>query len=156
MLFLDADSFIGHDFDKEINKVLKGNVVGGAFEYCSENRSISFLIVEALNRVRYRVDKIYFGDQGIFCIKEAFDAVGGYPEESIMEAAYFCKKLRSIGKLKLIKVPLITSSRRFEKGGIWKVFFKDTVIWIQFLLGWDISRYARKYWKENFVVDKKQ
>lgn len=155
LLFLDADSFLKYGFDKEIRKVLQGNVVGGAFEYCSENRSISLRVIEVLNRIRYRVDQNYFGDQGIFCTKEAFETVGGYPEKPIMEAAYFCKKLRSIGKLKLIKLPLITSSRRFEKGGVWRVFFKDTVIWIQFLLGCDISRYAAKYWKENLFANKK-
>ena len=156
LLFLDADSFLKYGFDKEIRKVLQGDVVGGAFEYCSENQSISLRVIEALNRIRYRVDQNYFGDQGIFCTKEAFDTVRGYPEKTIMEAAFFCKKLRSIGKLKLIKLPLITSSRRFEKGGVWRVFFKDTVIWIQFLLGCDISRYARKYWKENLLVNKRQ
>jgi len=156
LLFLDADSFLMHGFDEQIKKSQKENVVGGAFEYCSENRSFSFRLVEALNRARYRVDQNYFGDQGIFCTKEAFDAVGGYPEKPIMEAAYFCKKLRSIGKLKLIKLPLITSSRRFEKGGIWRVFFKDTWIWIQFLLGLDISRYASEYWQENLLEFKKQ
>lgn len=156
LLFLDADSFLMHGFDEQIDKTLRENVVGGAFEYCSENRSFSFRLVQALNRARYRVDQNYFGDQGIFCTKEAFETVGGYPEEPIMEAAYFCKKLRSLGKLKLIKLPLITSSRRFEKGGIWRVFFKDTWIWIQFLLGLDISRYASKYWQENLFEHIKQ
>ena len=149
-LFLDADCLLPFDYDFSITNVLKNkNVVGGAFEFEMSGKGILFGIIKIINRIRYRIVKRYYGDQGVFCNKNAFDTIGGYPEKPIMEAAYFCNKLSKVGSLKLIKSKITSSTRRFEEGGILKVMAKDTFIWIQFLMGLDISKYASKYWEEN-------
>jgi hypothetical protein len=80
--------------------------------------------------MRYRVDGLYFGDQGIFCLKSAFEELGGYPKEPLMEAAFFCRVMKKYAKMRLIKASIISSSRRFERGGVWIVFFKDLLIWM--------------------------
>ncbi|MEQ9288901.1 MAG: glycosyltransferase [Cyclobacteriaceae bacterium] len=150
LLFLDADCAVPRFFDQLIVDALKRTrAVGGAFEFRSENRSFAFKLIEIINRVRYRLDGHYFGDQGLFCTKEAFEGAGGYPGEPLMEAAHFCRALRKLGKLHLIKQSLTTSSRRFEQGGPAKVFFKDTIIWLRFLAGLDVKKYAPGYWGEN-------
>jgi len=157
LLFLDADCTVPQDFDLKIDGVLnQAAVAGGAFEFKMEpsdttNRieNWAFRLVELINQIRYCITKLYFGDQGVFCTKEAFDRIGGYPEKRIMESAYFCRLLKNQGKLKLIKTPLISSVRRFQNGGMLKVFWKDFWIWVQFWLGFDIDRYADRYWEEN-------
>lgn len=150
LLFLDADTFLPDHFDLQIKEALsKVDVVGGAFEFGFNRDGLVYRIIEWINRIRYRLDNRYFGDQAIFCKRETFDLVDGYPQEPIMEAAYFCKTLRVIGKLVLIKTPILTSARRFEQGNVFKVFLKDTWIWIQFTLGLNIKRYATAYWAEN-------
>ena len=126
-----------------------GKVVGGAFEFQMNERGFSYGIIELINRIRYRLYADYFGDQGLFCTKDVFDQLGGFPDQPIMEAAYMCRLLRTKGKLKLAKPKLISSVRRFENGGKWTVFFKDAIIWIQFLLGMNIKRYADGYWAKN-------
>lgn len=153
LLFLDADTLLPENFDLSVKAALKGEkIVGGAFEFGFNRNGVVYRIVEWINRIRYRVDQRYFGDQAIFCTKEIFDQEGGYPKEPIMEAAYFCKGLRSIGKLALIKTPVRTSARRFEQGNVYRVFFKDTWIWIQFTLGLNIKRYALAYWQKNQIT----
>ncbi|SMD32385.1 transferase 2, rSAM/selenodomain-associated [Reichenbachiella faecimaris] len=150
LLFLDADTFLPPNFDKYVEEALSQHgVVGGAFEFGFDRKGIIYRMIQWVNRIRYRVDKRYFGDQGIFCSQKVFEQVGGYPNQPIMEAAYLCKALRKLGQLALIKVPIITSTRRFEQGNIFSVFLKDTWIWIQFTLGLNIKRYALAYWKEN-------
>ncbi|WP_456461833.1 TIGR04283 family arsenosugar biosynthesis glycosyltransferase [Reichenbachiella sp.] len=150
LLFLDADTFLPHHFDLQIKEALSQiDVVGGAFEFGFNREGVVYRIIEWINRIRYRIDNRYFGDQAIFCKRETFDLVDGYPQEPIMEAAYFCKALRAIGKLVLIKSPILTSARRFEQGHVLKVFLKDTWIWIQFTLGLSVKRYALAYWQEN-------
>lgn len=150
LLFLDADTFLPLHFDSLIKAALnEKGIVGGAFEFGFNKIGIVYRVIEWINRMRYRVDKRYFGDQAIFCSRKTFDQINGYPNEPIMEAAYFCKSLRKIGKLKLVKTPVLTSARRFEQGNVFKVFFKDTWIWIQFTLGMNIRRYALAYWQEN-------
>lgn len=150
LLFLDADCAVPRFFDQLIVDALNSSrAVGGAFEFRSENRSFAFRLIEVVNRVRYRLDGNYFGDQGLFCTRKVFESTGGYPGEPLMEAAHFCKVLRKFGNLQLIKQPLTTSSRRFEQGGPGKVFFKDTIIWLRFLAGLDVKKYAPGYWGEN-------
>lgn len=150
LLFLDADTLVPKSFDISIKEALSSNdVVGGAFEFGFNRRGVVYRVVEWINRVRYRVDKRYFGDQALFCSRQIFEQLGGYPDEPIMEAAYFCRALRKLGKLALIKSPVRTSARRFEEGNVYKVFLQDTWIWIQFTLGLNIKRYATAYWAEN-------
>jgi len=150
MLFLDADTFLPSNFDYHIVDALnQKDVIGGAFEFAMDGEGMVYRIIEWINRIRYRIDRRYFGDQAIFCSKEIFDKIGGYPEEPIMEAAYLCKAMRAVGKLALIKTPILTSARRFEKGNVFRVFIMDTWIWLQFTLGLNIKRYALAYWKEN-------
>ncbi|WP_422359477.1 TIGR04283 family arsenosugar biosynthesis glycosyltransferase [Reichenbachiella sp.] len=150
LLFLDADTLLPENFDLLVMKALKvRGVVGGAFEFGFNRGGVVYRIIEWINRIRYRIDKRYFGDQAVFCSRENFERVRGYPHEPIMEAAYFCKALRGIGRLTLIKSPILTSARRFEQGNVFKVFLKDTWIWIQFTLGLNIKKYAPAYWAEN-------
>lgn len=150
LLFLDADCVLPDNYDEAILTVLaRRGFVGGAFEFRSDNRSWSMRIIELLNRIRYRISQTYYGDQGIFCSKKVFLEVHGYPEEPIMEAAFFCRELLKMGKLSLVRRSMVTSARRFVQGGIWQVMLKDTWIWVQYLLGISIRRYARQYWEEN-------
>lgn len=154
LLFLDADTLLPPHFDVRILEALnKKGVVGGAFEFGFNRAGVVYRIIEWINRTRYRIDKRYFGDQALYCTRENFERVSGYPNEPIMEAAYFCKALRDIGRLTLIKSPILTSARRFEQGNVFKVFLKDTWIWIQFTLGMDVKRYASAYWAENEIGD---
>lgn len=149
-LFLDADCEVPPFFDQLIfDAVRKPQVVGGAFEYRSANRTRVYRLIELINRTRYRLDGYYFGDQGLFCTRKAFESAGGYPDEPLMESAHICRSLRKLGKLALIRQPIITSARRFERGGPWRVFFHDTIIWLRFLVGLDVKKYASGYWGEN-------
>lgn len=153
LFFLDADCIVPDKFDLKIQNIInEKSVVGGAFEYQSENQSIEFKVIQLMNRLRYRVDGLYFGDQGIFCLRNTFEDVGGYPEEPIMEASFLCRKLRSAGKMNLIKSPIITSTRRFDNSGVCQVFFNDMIIWMRFLLRMDIKKYASAYWEQNEIV----
>lgn len=150
LLFLDADSLVPDHFDLLIKETLNhSGVVGGAFEFQMDEKGWIFRMIEWINRLRYRIDRRYFGDQGIFCTHEAFRRSCGYPQKSIMEAAYFCKVLRKAGKLALVSACLTTSARRFREGNPIRVFAKDAWIWIQFSLGLNVERYALNYWKEN-------
>lgn len=150
LLFLDADTILPKRYDQLVLDLMqKQEVVGGAFEFAFDKKNLSLLFVQLVNRARYRIRKRYYSDQAIFCRKVVLEQIGGFPEKQLMESAYLCAELIKTGKLKLIKSPVITSSRRFTKNGVMKTFFKDFTIWIQFILGMDVSGYAKKYWAFN-------
>ncbi len=149
--FLDADTPAPLGFDGRIAEALADSrVVGGAFGFALEGPGWSLRLVEWLNRVRYRIWPRYFGDQGIFVRREAFWEVGGFPDR-LMEASHLCLNLRRRrGRLRLIsEVPMVTSSRRFLKGGVLRTLARDAGLWARDMIGLSIEAEAARYRQEN-------
>ncbi len=154
LIFLDADTILPKEFDLKVLKALEQpQVVGGAFEFSFENSDWKLSLLQLFNRIRYRFGQMYYGDQAIYCSKSAAESIGGYPEKELMESAYFCKRLLSVGKLRLIKSPVKTSARRFNNYGFFKVFWFDFTMWIRFGLGLSVDEYGKKYWSVNMSSD---
>lgn len=150
LLFLDADTLVPQDYDAAIAEALKDQkVVGGAFEFSFDKLSFSLYCIAFINRIRYRVRKRFYGDQGIFVRKRVYEEAGGWPARTLLEAAYLCKNLQKFGKMRLLRRSVITSSRRFTEGGIWRVFKHDMKIWLMDLLGMDVEKYGAEYWQKN-------
>lgn len=150
LIFLDADTKLPKAFDSLIkSKLSRKNIVGGAFEFSFERPDWKLYLLQLLNRARYRLRKTYYGDQAIFCKREAAISIGGYPKKELMESAYFCDKLMRAGKLSLIRTPVKTSPRRFNENGFFKVFWFDFVMWIRFGLNLPVEQYGKSYWGLN-------
>lgn len=150
LFFMDADCIVPHHFDKIIYQcLLSDKIVAGAFEFAFDKTTWLLVVATWLNRARYRITKRYYGDQGLFMTNETFMQSGGYPSSKLMESAHFCRKLKGHGNLKLVKEKMTTSSRRFIQGGTMRVFLKDVWIWLLDIIGFDIQRYAERYWKSN-------
>ncbi|WP_162555708.1 TIGR04283 family arsenosugar biosynthesis glycosyltransferase [Reichenbachiella versicolor] len=149
LLWLDADSVVPYQFDDLIVRHIEKGYVGGAFEFDFDNKTIKYQVLKWINRFRYWSTSKYFGDQGLFCSRKVFEEIGGYPEEPIMEAAYFCRLLQKQGRIGTIKARMVTSARRFEENGFWKVFCFDTVLWLRFLFRLPTSRFGKQYWEKN-------
>ena len=150
LFFIDADSFPPPQFDFYIHKSLEDpKVIGGAFHFCLAEKGLSLRLIELVNRVRYRIWKRYYGDQGIFVRRTSFEKVGAYPPCHILEASKLCEKLNQEGVLKLIPLCMRTSARRFLEGGAWRVFLHDVRIWFYDLIGLDTEKFAAAYWAYN-------
>jgi hypothetical protein len=105
--------------------------------------------VELVNRVRYRLWPLYYGDQGVFVRATAFRRAGGYPERRLLEASEFCKRLARLGKLVLVRQYMRTSARRFVEGGVLRVLAHDIRIWGLDLLGRPTEQFGPAYQEEN-------
>jgi hypothetical protein len=75
-----------------------------------------------------------------------FRALGGYRELSLMEDLDLSRRLKGMGRTALIRLPLLTSGRRFIDRGPWRTF--AFIVWLLFLhtLRIDTERYA-KHWQ---------
>lgn len=86
LLFLRADSHLPADAVPLIERALRGpGVLSGAFEHNFSERDWRLRIISAIDRVRYRVTRNYYGDQGQFVRTEVFRAIGGFPSVKMME-----------------------------------------------------------------------
>lgn len=150
LLFLDADSEAPEEMFLHIRRLLADpRVIGGAFEFALSGPGIPLRIVELVNRLRYRIWRRYYGDQGLFVRTEIFHQAQGFPRRRILESSDLCKKLRQFGQLRLAPARMFTSSRRFREGGVWRVFGRDIAIWFLDLIGLPTDRYGAAYWRQN-------
>jgi rSAM/selenodomain-associated transferase 2 len=150
LLFLDADTQVPAGYDRAIERALRtAAVAGGAFEFALNGPQWGLRLVEIINHVRYRLWPLYYGDQGVFARADAFRAVGGYPEQLLLESSDFCRRLRQLGRMVLIRKPMTTSARRFVEDGILRVLAHDARIWMLDVLRLPTQQHGTAYQEEN-------
>ena len=145
-LFLHADSFPPNDALALIARALAdARVAGGAFEHCFAEPVWSLRAISWINRVRYRLTRNYYGDQGVFVRAAVFRALGGYRDLALMEDLDFTQRLKRRGRSVLITTELVTSGRRFLARGPWRTF--AFILWLLALwtLRLDTQRYAERW-----------
>lgn len=150
LMFLDADCIVPLGYDQSIMQTLDDKqYIGGAFSFALDGDQWGLRVVETVNRLRYHIFPWYYGDQGVFVRRESFEKAGGFPRQAMMASSDLCRKLWKLGSLRLIRKPMITSSRRFVENGVFAVLGRDFKIWLQDILGRDVEKYAKAYWGFN-------
>lgn len=146
LFFLHADSFPPVDAFALIERALSDpRVGGGAFEHLFAEPGWSLRAITWINRIRYRLTRNYYGDQGMFVRAPVFRRLGGYRDLRLLEDLDFSQRLKRAGRPALIRVPLLTSGRRFIARGPWRTFF--FIVWLLFLhtLRLGTERYAERW-----------
>jgi rSAM/selenodomain-associated transferase 2 len=141
--FLHADSLPPRNALALIARAMTDErVVGGAFAHRFTEPSPSLALISFINRVRYRLTRNYYGDQGLFVRAAAFHQLGGYRDVALMEDLILSQALKRLGRTALIRTPILTSGRRFLARGPWRTF--GLIVWLLLLhtLGRDTQRYA--------------
>jgi rSAM/selenodomain-associated transferase 2 len=146
LLFLHADvrpgtgalSAIRHAIDDQ-------GTVGGNLNIVFEGGREA-AIFTLVNRIRRRC-RIFYGDSGIFCRRDVFEALGGYKPWPVMEDYEFVSRLRRAGKLALLDTPIHVSARRWKEGGLWRTMW--TWFWIQSLYLAGVSPFTLARWYKD-------
>ncbi len=145
-IFLHADTRLPTDALKAIERAFKSpQVVGGAFHLCFNCNRWPYRLVAFFTNLRSRLRTLFTGDQAYFIRATSFKAIGGYPEQLLMEDLEIISRLRTIGKVILLPQYVITSARRHEKIGLLR-----SVLWMWYLrtlyqLGVSPARLQRMY-----------
>lgn len=118
-LFLHADTLLPDNAFRAIEHALKTqDVVGGAFRMCFNCDQWPYRLVSFTTNLRSSMRKIFTGDQAYFVRSVSFHAVGGFPNQLLMEDLEIITRLRKIGKVVLLPQYVTTSARRHEKIGL--------------------------------------
>jgi rSAM/selenodomain-associated transferase 2 len=125
LLFLHADTLLPDGAFCAIEHALNNQeVVGGAFQICFNCDQWLYRLVALTTNLRSRIRKIFTGDQAYFVRTSSFKAIGGFPDQPLMEDLEIITRLRKIGKVVLLPQYVTTSARRHEKMGLARsVFF---------------------------------
>jgi rSAM/selenodomain-associated transferase 2 len=98
-----------------------------------------------------KFDSIFttFGDQVIVIRRSFFDELGGFPELPIFEDVELLRKIRKLKRIKKLPSYVITSARRFEKGGIIKTQILNFLYILQYLGGASPDKIYNKYFNDK-------
>lgn len=119
LLFLHADTALPPMADVLLLQALAVGAVWGRFDVCIEGRHPMLRVVAWAMNLRSRLSGIATGDQGIFVTREAFDRVGGFPLQPLMEDVELSIRLKALGAPACLRTPVRTSGRRWERDGVW-------------------------------------
>ncbi|PAP78766.1 hypothetical protein BSZ37_12400 [Rubrivirga marina] len=92
-----------------------------------------------------RWHRFAFGDRALFARREAFAAVGGFPDQPIFEDLDAVRALRRHGRFVFLDAEVETSARRFERHGAVRQQLRNAGLWAAWLLGADPVRLKRFY-----------
>lgn len=135
LLFLHADTQLPPDADVLVHQALaSGRHVWGRFDVRIAGRPWMLRVIAALMNRRSRWSGIATGDQALFMTRAAFDAVGCFPDQALMEDIEISKRLLRISSPACLAQQVLTSGRRWETRGVWRT------VWLMWRL-----RFA--YWR---------
>lgn len=143
--FVHCDSRLPADAHAQISKAAANGAKWGCFHIGFDYDGPFMGCNTYLSNRRARKG-IAFGDQGIWVIKNAFDAIGGFPDLPIMEDYEFSRQMKAAG-IPISQLPgrIVTSGRRYEKKfpliTMWQMFYLRCL----YRQGVDIQEIARRY-----------
>jgi hypothetical protein len=119
--FVHADTRIPRNaIDQILNALRDDAVAGGCFRLRLPRREWIYRISDSLGNAGVQIFGFALGDHGIFCRRERFFAVGGYPDVPLMEDAEFYRALHRHGCMRQLQPAMVASPRRYEQLGPWR------------------------------------
>lgn len=142
--FLHADTHLGSSAIRALAGYLDGPG-WGFFAVRLDNGGWIFRVIERAMKWRSFATGIATGDQGIFVHRRLLDAVGGVPDQPLMEDVELCKRLRRIAKPQRPRAAVTTSCRRWERGGVLRTMVLMWTLRLRYFVGVSPEVLARSY-----------
>ena len=117
LFFLHADSWPPDDAIAIIRRAIGHGAAGGAFSLAYEDSGPAMRWIAWWANRRSRLARLPFGDQGIFCSRDAYVRSGGFRDLPICDDLDFVLRLRKTGRFEIRPEKTITSARRYRESG---------------------------------------
>ena len=144
LLFLHADTTLPANADRLIVRALMRRA-WGRFDLRIAGRHPLLALVARMINCRSRLTGIATGDQAIFVRREAFEAVGGFPDLPLMEDIAISRKLKRLCRPVCIATPVVTSGRRWEYHGVVRTIVLMWRLRLAYYFGAEPARLAMRY-----------
>jgi rSAM/selenodomain-associated transferase 2 len=144
-LFLHADSELTCGSLTRLSNLQEG-IVGGSFTLLVKGPRFFYKILSVGGNLYCRLTGTYFGDRGIFVRQDIFLKLNGYRDMLIMTDVDFSRRLNALGRTKIVKGPILTSSRKFDKETPFRTIY--LILWSlwAFRKGVDPEKIKAKYY----------
>lgn len=135
LLFLHADTELPHGALDCVHQALASGVHHwGRFDVRISGQHWMLRVIGHMMNLRSRLTGITTGDQALFMTRAVFDAVGGFPDQALMEDIELSKRLCRQSRPACVSRCVTTSGRRWETRGVWSTM---VLMW---RLRWDYWR----------------
>ncbi|MDD2587059.1 MAG: TIGR04283 family arsenosugar biosynthesis glycosyltransferase [Syntrophomonadaceae bacterium] len=148
LFFLHADSLIDTKVFDDIRQAIEHGYYWGCCTIDFDEDSLFFRLLAWFSTWRAKLVSSCYGDQGIYCLKDIFNTMQGFPETPFLEDIAFSRKIRRHYRAHVIPGRLTTSARRFREGGIFKTIVKMQFIKILYKLGMS-PQYLIQFYKSG-------
>jgi hypothetical protein len=125
------------------NCLSRPNAIAGAFRLAFDDTRPALRLIERVANVRSRLFQLPFGDQALFMRREVFLEMDGFPELPILEDLLLVRALKKKGRIVIADAAAITSARRWQQHGVFRVTFTHWAILIASRLGVPPERLAQ-------------
>ena len=147
-IFIHADSRLSQDWFKKVKLVIREekNFIY-FFKFKINNEKIIYRFLELLVNIRSFIFKNPYGDQGLMIHRRTYFQNKGYRKIPLMEDLDFIKRLKKNVQLKMLTIPIYTSSRKWEKTNFIFQAFKNWNLRKRWLRGESIKSLYDDYYK---------
>jgi rSAM/selenodomain-associated transferase 2 len=122
----------------------------GRFDVRLSGRHPAFRVIESAMNIRSRLTSVATGDQAIFVSAALFKQIGGFPELPLMEDVALTKLLRRYSRPLNLSARVISSSRRWEQGGVIRTVLLMWRLRLAYFLGADPATLHRQYYPDRY------
>jgi glycosyltransferase involved in cell wall biosynthesis len=144
--FVHADCEVPRGCLEEIACVLQDRqVVGGCFRIRFARRNPIYRVSDAGGNLAVELLGRCYGDHGIFCRREEFVALGGYPDLPLFEDGEFYRLLRKRGPTRQLASKIMPSPRRYEEIGPCRLTMAYLFLSMLYILRFPVPLLARIY-----------
>ncbi len=146
---LHSDSKIPGKAIQLIRQAWGAGMHWGRFDVRLSGTGAAFRMIETSMNLRSRLTGICTGDQGIFLSRSAHDRIGGIPCQDLMEDIELSRRLKRLGRPACIRVPLETSSRRWQEHGVVRTMVLMWWLRLRYYFGTDPIVLERRYYRRG-------
>jgi rSAM/selenodomain-associated transferase 2 len=142
VLIVHADTVLDAGWTEAARVKLNNSETAGWFILAFDQRSIGATVVAGWANLRSRFGLPY-GDQGLLIHRDLYNAVGGYPDQPLMEDVALARQL--CGKLEAMDSVAVTSAAKYRKQGWIRRGAKNLLLLLRYFAGTSPEQLAQSY-----------
>lgn len=147
LFFVHADSRPPENGLALLSAALEGGAAAGAFSLAYGDGDAAMRWIAWWANRRARAFGIAFGDQGLFCRRDAYEAAGGFSDLPICDDLDLVRRLRRVGRFVVLPQATVTSARRYRERGAVRQVLRVWRVLAGYFLGASPERLARWYYR---------
>ncbi len=145
LLFVHADTRLPAGAGGMVQDAIRRGHEWGRFDVCLDGPQRTLRVIERAMNLRSALTGIVTGDQALFVRRDIFTMLGGFAPIALMEDIELSRRLRMLGPPARIRIPVVSSARRWHQGGILRTVLLMWGLRLLYWLGVAPGRLARFY-----------